>query len=158
LHPAGFAPKLPAVRFVRVLFTLPLLLLAPLPLPAQEAADIEQVGPWRMMCYRGDKLYGHAYESCRAHAVFNEVGVYVDRNSKGLFGYLGGKRCPSEINTFRMSAGDLAPKKKNRAAALVSAIERAFVDCKQPPPGIDPSAVVLMLQRSDGLSGEWAAK
>jgi hypothetical protein len=157
LRAAGFAPKLALVKLVRALFALPLLLLAP-PLPAQEPGDIEQVGPWRMMCYRGDKLYGHAYESCRAHGVFNEVGVYIDRNSKGIIGYLGGKRCPGETNVFRVSAGALDPKKKNRAANLVASIDKAYKGCGQPPSLIDPSAVALMLQRSDGLSPDWVAQ
>jgi hypothetical protein len=135
-----------------------LLLVLPAPLPAQEAADIEQVGPWRMMCYRGDKLYGRAYESCRAHAVFNEVGVYIDRNSKGIIGYLGGKRCPGETNVFRVSAGALDPSKKKRASNLVASIDKAFRACGQPPSGIDPSAVAMMLQRSDGLSADWVAQ
>ena len=146
------------MKLVRALFALPLLLLAPPPLAAQEASDIEQIGPWRMMCYRGEKLYGHAYESCRAHAVFNEVGVYIDRNSKGIIGYLGGKRCPGESNVFRVSAGALAPTKKNRAASLVSTIDKAFKTCGQPPSAIEPAAVAMMLQRSDGLSADWAAE
>ena len=143
-------------RLAVLLLLLPLS--APAPLPAQTAADIEQIGPWRMMCYRGDKLFGHAYESCRAHAVFNDVGVYIDRNSKGIIGYLGGKRCPGESNVFRISAGALDPSKKKRAANLVSSIDKAFKSCGQPPSGIEPAAVAMMLQRSDGLSPDWVAE
>lgn len=157
MHPTGFAPKLCRVKPIRALFALPLLLLAPA-LPAQEASDIERVGPWRMICYRGDKLYGHAFESCRAHAEFNGVGVYIDRNSKGIIGYLGGKRCPNQSNVFRVSPGALDPSKKKRAANLVGTIDKAFKSCGQPPAGIEPAAVAMMLQRSDGLSAEWVAQ
>jgi hypothetical protein len=143
-------------RLAVLLLLLPLS--APAPLAAQEASDIEQIGPWRMMCYRGEKLYGHAFESCRAHAVFNEVGVYIDRNSKGIIGYLGGKRCPGESNVFRVSPGALDPSKKKRAANLVATIDKAFKNCGQPPSAIEPAAVAMMLQRSDGLSAEWAAQ
>jgi hypothetical protein len=139
---------------LRALAALSLLLL-PVATPAQEAEDIEQIGPWRMMCYRGDKLYGHAFESCRAHATFNEVGVYLDRSSKGIIGYLGGKRCPNNSNVFRVAPKDLAPNKKKRVNTLSKAIDGAFKTCGQPPAGADPASIALMLQRSDGLSGEW---
>jgi hypothetical protein len=132
-----------------------LLLLLPVPAPAQDESDIEQIGPWRVMCYRGDKLYGHAFESCRAAATFNEVGVFVDRNSKGVIGYLGGKRCPGESNVFRISAKDLVPTKKNRAANFAKVIDKTFKQCGQPPSGADVGSIALMLQRSDGLSAEW---
>lgn len=131
------------------------LLLSPLAVPAQDAADIEQIGPWRVMCYRGDKLYGHAFESCRAHATFNEVGVFIDRNSKGIIGYLGGKRCPGESNVFRIAPKPLDPTKKNRAANLIKIIDKAFKACGQPPSGADLGTIALMLQRSDRLSADW---
>jgi hypothetical protein len=157
LPPAPFAPKLPGVRIAAALLALPLLLAAP-PLPAQTAADIEQIGPWRMICYRGDKMYGHAFESCRAYASFNAVGVYLDRTSKGLIGYLGGKHCTETATVFRASAGSLAPGKKNRAVNLIETIDKAFKSCGKPPSGADAATMALVLQRSDGLSPDWAAE
>lgn len=132
-----------------------LMLLVPGVAPAQDSRDIDQIGPWRVMCYQGDKLYGHAFESCRAHATFNDVGVYIDRNSKGIIGYLGGKRCPNNSNVFRVAPKDLAPTRKNRAAKLAKVIDKAFAGCGQPPAGMDLGSLALMLQRSDGLSAEW---
>jgi len=145
---------------VRLLRCLALLLLSLLPgvAPAQDAADIEQIGPWRVMCYRGDKLYGHAFESCRAYANFNEVGVYVDRNSKGIIGYLGGARCPNQSNVFRISPAELDPRKHNRAANVGKIIDKAFKTCGQPPSAAEPAFIALMLQRTDGLSAEWVAE
>jgi hypothetical protein len=131
------------------------LLLLPAVGRAQEPGDIEQIGPWRIICFRGDKLYGHAFESCRAHASFNEVGVFVERNSKGIIGYLGGKRCPNESNVFRISPKDLEPTRKNRAANFAKVIDKTFKQCGQPPSGADLGSIALMLQRSDGLSAEW---
>lgn len=132
-----------------------MILLTPAMLPAQQPGDIEQIGPWRVMCYRGEKLYGHAFESCRAHATFNDVGVYLDRNAKGIIGYLGGKRCPNNSNVFRVAPKDLAPTKKNRAAHLAKAIDKAFKTCGQAPSGAELTLIALVLQRSDGLSADW---
>jgi hypothetical protein len=157
LHRGGFAPKLCGVTLARCLAAL-LLLLVPALVPAQEPGDIEQIGPWRLICYRGDKLYGHAFESCRAYAIFNEVGVYLDRNSKGIIGYLGGKHCPNQSNVFRINPGDIAPGKKSRAANTAKVIDKAFKTCGQPPPAPDLAPIALVLQRSDGLSADWVAQ
>jgi hypothetical protein len=140
------------VTLLRCLIAL--LLLLPATAPAQEANDIEQIGPWRLMCFRGDKLYGHAFESCRAFATINAVDIYIDRNSKGIIGYLGG-RCPKSSNVFRMSAASMAPTKKKRVAAFSKTIDQAFKSCGQPPAAADPAPIAIMLQRSDGLSPEW---
>jgi hypothetical protein len=154
LNCARFAPKVAGVTVKLYLATF-LLLLAPAVLPAQQPGDIEQIGPWRVMCYRGEKLYGHAFESCRAHATFNDVGVYIDRNAKGIIGYLGGKRCPNNSNVFRVSPKNLEPTRKNRAADLAKVIDKAFKTCGQPPSGADLAPIALMLRSSDGLSAEW---
>lgn len=154
MRPVPAAP-VPAALVSAALVSAALMLAAPaLPAAAQSADDIEQVGPWRLICYRGATLYGHAFESCRAQATIADIGIFMDRNSKGILGYLGGKRCPGASAVFRFDAKALA-KPAKRTANLVKTINKTVQRCGQPPLAIDPASLEAVLAKSDGLSPDW---
>jgi hypothetical protein len=131
---------------------LALLLAAP---AAAAPPPIEAIGPWSLICHRADNLGGRAFERCAASAILGSAGVSVERDARGLVGFLTTGSCKTSAKgVFRLEARALAVGPK-RAVKFAKAVNTALRQCGQPEQPFDAGIAERLLKATDGLSAEW---